>query len=101
MQDQSRQAAQTHGEDRVPFELAQGKKGGDKTAGADPVNGGQRPRPIAKYHHGQDGQPRPQDQRNDHRAQTGQDGLQQREVLVLAVDPRQQRHQNQGRGDAP
>ena len=62
MKQQTRRAAQAHGQDRVPLEPAQGYERRKETARADPVPRLRGGGGLAKEHHAQDGQPGSQDQ---------------------------------------
>ena len=100
IQRQPRRAAQAHGEDGVPLELPQDDESRRKAARADPVHIAEGRGGLIKEDHGQDGQPRAENQRHHHRPQAGQHILEQGDVLVFLINVGQQGDQNQRRGNA-
>lgn len=86
MKSKPRHTTQAHSQDGVPPELAQRKERNCKTADADPIYIPKCFCITSEYYHGQDGKPCPKNQCYNDRAQAGKNALQQRNILVFAVD---------------
>ena len=93
-------AAEGHDEDRTPFCTAQEDEAQRENARHHPIRAAERDRAAPqRVHHNEHARRR--DHRHDRRAQRREYALQRVQVAVFEVQPRDERHQNARRQNAP